>query len=82
MVTDLAPSELLKPYISKYSFIHLSAVYGQERCVPDGSVKLFIYEGEHRIRYHTDTGDALGWNDGAGGHPLSSNYHMEILHPI
>ncbi|HLT86712.1 MAG TPA: helix-turn-helix transcriptional regulator [Sphingobacterium sp.] len=82
MITDLMPHELLKSYISKYSFVRLSSIYSQERCVPDGAVKLFLYESDYRICYHTDTGKTLNWKDGAGGHPLSSHYSMQIRQPI
>jgi len=83
MVTDLMPNKSLAPYISKYSFINLSSPYNNpERCIPDGSVKLFIYESNSYIRYRTDTGKVLQWKDGVGGHPLSATYSMEIPHPI
>lgn len=81
MITDFIPNELLRPYISKYSFINLSTAYSPEPYVPDGAVKVFIYERDECIRYHSGTGSTPEWKDGVVG-TLSPGYCMEILRPI
>ncbi|NGF55980.1 AraC family transcriptional regulator [Parapusillimonas sp. SGNA-6] len=81
MITDLVPDKLLTSYISKYSFISLSRTYRPEQYVPDGAVKVFIYEGDEYIRYCSDTGRSLRWKDGAIGN-LSPRFSMEIDRPI
>lgn len=81
MITDLVPDKLLTSYISKYSFISLSRTYRPEQYVPDGAVKVFIYEGDECICYCSDTGRSLRWKDGAIGN-LSPRFSMEIDRPI
>src|SRR5690606_41457044 len=81
MITDLVPDKLLTSYISKYSFISLSRTYRPEQYVPDGAVKVFIYEGDECSRYCSDTGRSLRWKDGAIGN-LSPRFSMEIDGPI
>lgn len=78
---NLLPNQLLSPYISKYNFTDLTISLPIEKCIPDGSVKLFIYESENHLQYFTANGKKLNWKNGVGGHPLSNDCYMKLDKP-
>lgn len=78
MIENVFPSGILSAFIVKYSFIDIPFHIPVEKCIPDGSVKLFIYEGNSYADYFSSNGKRLDWKDGLSAHCLSNDCYIEI----
>ncbi|HMR17826.1 MAG TPA: AraC family transcriptional regulator [Sphingobacterium sp.] len=78
MIENVFPSGILSAFIVKYSFIDIPFHIPVEKCIPDGSVKLFIYEGDYYADYFSSNGNRLDWKDGLSAHCLSNDCYIEV----
>lgn len=82
VVVEEKPASELAPYIKNYSFIRADRPLKRERCLPDGCIKLFLFESSSRLSYFDGDGRGLAWGDGVGGHVLRTDLFVEISKPI
>ncbi len=74
---EYKPSLPLQPYIFRYWTVQVDQASRQEKCTPDGSVKMFIYLGGNKPVYTDEKGNQKPWHDGVGGHPVPSNLWVQ-----
>ena len=64
----------LAPYIHSYNVLEIEGneISDWERCMPDGYVKLYFFNGA--IPFYKDAfGNTLHWKNGVGGHPIGDD---------